>query len=174
MTVGSGGALWIAVAGGTRWTNQAWLAGVGSTLPAASVARASKTCAPCFRPESGMGESQPENAEPSTLHSKVHGGVEQVKAKLALGAAAAAGGASVMVVSGGVRSTRQLASAGVGSARPPATARTSKRWPASARSPTVSGEAQGAKAAPSSAHSKPAGRSAWKAKVAVVEAVGEA
>jgi hypothetical protein len=57
--VGSIGPESIVVSGGvlsTAWTVQPKLAGVGSTLPAASVARTSKVCGPTARPANSAGE----------------------------------------------------------------------------------------------------------------------
>jgi hypothetical protein len=47
-----------AVVSGGGWIVQLWLAGVASTLPAASLARTSKLCAPTARPVYSRGEVQ--------------------------------------------------------------------------------------------------------------------
>ena len=49
--VAEGGADVIVVSGGTSSMTQAWLAGVGSVLPAGSVARTSNAWAPTESPE---------------------------------------------------------------------------------------------------------------------------
>jgi hypothetical protein len=48
---------------------QPWLAGVASTLPAASTARTSNVWPPTARPESDRGLVQTAYAAPSTRHS---------------------------------------------------------------------------------------------------------
>jgi hypothetical protein len=77
-------------------------AGVGSVLPALSVALTSNVCGPSARVAALKGELQAANAAASTRHSKVPSG--SVEAKLKEGAFLPVGpaGPSAMVVSGGV------------------------------------------------------------------------
>src|SRR5213083_2431278 len=71
MFVGSSGMLSMIASGAVRSMVQPKLAGVGSMLPAASLARALKLWLPSVRPEWAAGLKQGAKAPPSRLHSKV-------------------------------------------------------------------------------------------------------
>ena len=57
------------VVSGARSTVQAWVAGLWSTLPAASVARTFSVCSPGVRPVYSAGEVQDEYVALSSEHS---------------------------------------------------------------------------------------------------------
>src|SRR5207249_2064877 len=84
------------------------LAGVGSTLPAASMARTVNVRAPAARPPTVSGEVHGAKAPPSSAHSNEPASVA-VKSSSTLTELSSTGGCLVMVVSGGVRSTRASA-----------------------------------------------------------------
>src|SRR5438132_1108384 len=79
--------------------------GVGSVLPAASVARTSKVCALSVRPPTECGLVHGANEPPSILHSKLEPGSEEVKVNAGVAAFDGSAGFVTMVVSGAVRST---------------------------------------------------------------------
>ena len=118
------------------------LAGVGSVLPAGSVARTSKVCGPSASADVVNGVVQAANAAASTRHSNVEPASVEVKVKVGrvvVGRAARAG-PPVMEVSGGWLSstveTVKVRLAGVGSTLPAASmARTSKVCGPSVRAP---------------------------------------
>ena len=74
------GALSIVVSGampeGSGARDHSARAGVGSTLPAASIARTSKTCAPFASPSTECGLAHACQAPPSSLHSNESGSSE--------------------------------------------------------------------------------------------------
>ncbi len=78
-----------------------WVAGVGSVLPTASIARTSKAWWPSPRPATSSGLAQGSHAAPSRRHSKVAPGSDSNRND-ALVATVRPGGATVIVVSGGV------------------------------------------------------------------------
>jgi hypothetical protein len=90
-------------------------AGVGSVLPASSVARTLKRCAPSASGPTDCGEEQGANPSPSRSHSKLEPASEELNAKLGCGSALVSVGPDSTVVSGGTVSTVNLRSAGVGS-----------------------------------------------------------
>jgi hypothetical protein len=84
---------------------QPWGAGVGSTLPAGSIARTSKRWSPGLRPRYVSGLEQAVNAAPSSLHSKVDPASFEENEKLAPVSFVGLAGAEEMVVFGAVVST---------------------------------------------------------------------
>ena len=106
------------VSGAVRSTVQAWVAGVGSRLPAASSARTSKVCGASVRPTYDFGLEQSAKAPPSSRHSKPGPASEAVNEKLAPVELDAAGGEDVIVVFAGVVSTVKMNEAGVASTLP--------------------------------------------------------
>ena len=82
-------------------------AGVGSALPAASVALTVKVWEPSARPEYVFGEPQAAKATPSSEHAKVEPGSVALKAKVAADEVGFGAG-EVIVVSGGIVSTRHV------------------------------------------------------------------
>src|SRR5262245_23567353 len=100
-----------------------WVAGVGSGLPAASIARTRNSWALAKRPAYECGASQAPNAEPSSEHSKVDPASVDEKVKVAFTSTVVGWGAESIVVSGGVVSagageTVHVNDAGVGSTLP--------------------------------------------------------
>jgi hypothetical protein len=83
-------------------TAQVSLAGVGSTLPSASVARTEKLCDPKLKPEYAFGDPHERHLEASSLHWKVEPDSVAMKPKLAEVTVVGDGGAAVISVSGGV------------------------------------------------------------------------
>ena len=139
------------------------LAGVASMLPAVSIARTWKLCAPAA--SAGLtvrGEVQAAKAALSTLHWKL--AVASGELKLNVGVVSFVGvgstGPPVKAVFGGVRSTVKLRTAGLASMLPAVSiARTRMLCaPAPSAGETVCGEVQAAKAALSTLH--------WKVAVA--------
>jgi hypothetical protein len=102
---GSGGDETIAVSGGVVSTVHVRVSGVGSALPAASVARTANVCEPSASPVEAFGEVQDVNAAPSMLQAKLAPGSELVNENDAFADGERAGGWSVMVVSGAAVST---------------------------------------------------------------------
>ena len=138
LLVKAGGPAPIVVLGGVvsagGWIVQVWVAGVASVLPAGSVARTRKVCAPRARPVRSRGLVQAANGAASSEHSNVEPASVAEKAKVALVLCVVAGGADVIVVFGGAVSTVQERVAGVGSVLPAGSvARTAKVWAPSAR-----------------------------------------
>src|SRR5439155_799770 len=118
-------------------TVQLAVAGVGSALPALSVARTRKPWLPSARPLYACGLVQAVKAAPSRLHWKP---ARPLPVSLPLKPNVAAldrirpAGPLEIAVSGGVLSTVQVYEAGVGStSSAPSTARTRKLWLPSAR-----------------------------------------
>ena len=143
------------VFGAVRSTVQACVAGVASTLPAASSARTSNVCAASVSPVYDWGLEQFAKAPPSSRHSKPGPASDAVNEKLAPVEFDAAGGEEVIVVFAGVRSTVKVNDAGVASTFPAASiARTSNVYVPSASGASVSGLV-------SAAHA-PASTRAWK------------
>ena len=127
--VGFEGAVSMVVLGGVVSTTQERVAGVGSTLPAASMALTPNVCELSLRLEYARGDVQAEYATPSRLHSNVDPASLEEKLTLAEVEFVAAGGADVIVVSGGTSSTTHAWLAGVGSVLPAVSvARTSNAW----------------------------------------------
>ena len=138
------GPLTIVVSGGVVSTVQAYVAGVGSTLPAASTARTASVWLPWPSPVYVTGSVHATNGPPSRLHSYVTGLSFEEKSNVAVVEFVAAGGPLTIVVSGGVPSTVHVRDAGVGSTLPAAsTARTSKVCEPSARPVKVTGSVHG-------------------------------
>lgn len=131
------------------------LAGVGSALPAASVATTANVCAPLASGAVVTGDEHGEYAAPSTLHWKVDPASLEVNANVAVGVVIVdpSAGPEVIVVSGGVASTVNVRVAGVGSGLPAGSvATTEKVWAPSDNGPIESGERHGAEAPPSMEH----------------------
>jgi hypothetical protein len=100
--VGVGGPEVIVVFGAVRSITQVKLAGDGSVLLAASVARTSKVCVPAAKPVKFRGLVQAANAAVSNRHWNVLPASFDVNEKLAVVAVVTAAGLPVMLVSGGV------------------------------------------------------------------------
>src|ERR671916_214920 len=96
------------------------MAGVPSTLPAASDARTRKSCAPAARPVYCFGAEQAANAAPSSEHSNVEPCSLAEKPKLALVLDVVAAGLESIVACGAVVSAVQSWLAGVSSTFPAA------------------------------------------------------
>ena len=127
-------------------------AGVGSTLPAASVAVTTTLCAPSLSPVSCSGLAHGAAAAPSTEHTNVAASVA-VKANENSRVVRIGGGAHAMIVSGAVVSTVNVARAGVASTRAPGpTARTASVCAPSASPVSRSGLAHAVNGAESSEH----------------------
>ena len=130
-------------------------AGVGSVLPAVSVARTSKVWAPSVSAAVVCGEVQAANASLSMRHLKVEPVSVESKEKVGVLSLVVPVGPPVIVVFGGAVSTVKSREAGVGSVLPAVSvARTSKVWAPSVSAAVVCGEVQVAKAPPSMRHSK--------------------
>jgi hypothetical protein len=145
----------IAVSGGVvspGCTVHEWVAGLGSTFPAVSVARTANVCAPATTVYCA-GDEQAANAAPSSEHANVASVSVAVNVKLALPLVVVAGGPDAIAVSGATVSTVNVRVAGVPSAFPAASvARTEKVCDPLPSDAAVTGEEQAAKSAPSSAH----------------------
>src|SRR5918992_1006971 len=101
-SVGSAGPEVIVVSGAGR-TVHVWLAGVWSTLPAASLARTRKLCTPADRSVSWTGELHELNDSPSTAHSKLEPASLDENTRVALVLSESEGAESeLIVVSGAV------------------------------------------------------------------------
>ena len=108
---------------------QVKLAGVGSVLPAGSVARTWKVWLPLTKPLYVVGLVQEVKALPSWLQANVLPGSVAVNANVALVLVLVSGGAEVMFVSGAMVSMTQLKLAGEGSMFPAGSrANTRKVW----------------------------------------------
>jgi hypothetical protein len=103
--VGFGGLAVIEVSGGAASIVQVYPAGVGSVLPAGSVARTWKVWLPVESPEYAFGLVQIEKPPPSSWHWNVLPPSVDVKLKLAAAEFVGLRGLSVMNVSGGPVST---------------------------------------------------------------------
>src|SRR6185369_15598365 len=99
---------------GSASTVQLRPAGVGSTLPAASLARTEKVCGLIVSAERDLGELQPAQLPASNLHSKLEPGSVEVKAKAAVTAVVVPLGPLEIAVSGGVVSGGGVSSTGGG------------------------------------------------------------
>ena len=108
----------IVVSGGVLSTVHECSAGLGSGLPDPSIARTRNVWAPLPSPEYAVGEEQAANDAPSTLHSNVAGSLAMNSKCAHVSRVVPDGWAEVIVVSGGVVSTVQVRSAGVGSVLP--------------------------------------------------------
>src|SRR5688500_17970426 len=100
---GAGPAVMV-VSGATRSIVQLWLAGDGSTLPAASTARTTNECGPSSRLNRSVGEAQRTSGPASIEHWKVAPASDE-KANRAVPLFVSWAGASSRLVSGGCRST---------------------------------------------------------------------
>src|SRR3954453_17287613 len=110
------GALWSGQpAGADGSIEKSCTAGSAVTLPAASVARALKRCAPGGRSENDAGALQAPQPPASIWHSKVVLGSLELKSKLTVVDDVAPAGPPVIVASGAVVSTVHVRVAGVGS-----------------------------------------------------------
>src|SRR3954471_20304039 len=120
----------ITVSGATVSTVNSVVAGVGSTLPAASLARTENEYPPSARPSWRCGDTHAAHGccappGPSSSHWNREPASVAVKASVTLDEAIAPCGAEVIAVFGGVVSTANASVAGEGSALPAAsTART--------------------------------------------------
>src|SRR6266496_3923271 len=133
-------------------------AGVGSVLPAASVARTRKVWAPSARALAGVcvspGPEQAPNGSESKRHSKLAPGSEE-KPNDGEALVVSPEGPESIVVSGGAVSTVKLREAGVGSVLPAASvARTRKVWEPSARALAGVCVSPGPEEAPNGSESK--------------------
>ena len=93
-------------------------AGVGSTLPAESVARTSKVCEPSARAAVVSGAEQSPQGPPSKRHSNVVPSSLEEKPNVGVGSFVAPAGPESIVVSGGLLSTLKLRWAGEASLFP--------------------------------------------------------
>ena len=144
----------IVVSGGVVSTVNDRLAGVGSVLPAASVARTSKVCAPSASTAVVNGVLHEPQAPPSTRHSNVEPVSVAVNENVGVLSVVVPVGPAVIVVSGGVVSTVNDRLAGVGSVLPAASvARTSNVCAPSASTAVVNGVLHEPQAPPSTRHS---------------------
>jgi hypothetical protein len=102
----SGGVVSPGGGGGGALTVKPRLAGVASTLPAASRARTSKVCGPGGRPAVVWEPLEPQgaNAPSSILHSKLEPASLEVKVNVGVESSVGPDGPPVIVVSGGVAS----------------------------------------------------------------------
>src|SRR5207302_1366472 len=114
----AGGAESIVVSGAVRSIVHVLVAGVPSALAAASVARTSNVWLPSPRAVVVWGLVQELQPPPSTRHSKLGPGSEELKPKLGVASLDGLEGLASMVVWGGVRSTVHVCEAGVGSVLP--------------------------------------------------------
>ena len=129
------------------------LAGVASALPATSVARASKLCAPSASAAVVCGEVQAAKAAASTRHSN-DDPASEANENVGVLSLVVPLGPAVIVVSGGVVSTVNERVAGEASTLPEASfARTANVCAPSGNYVVVSGDVQAAKAAVSMRHS---------------------
>src|ERR687895_174543 len=78
------------------------IAGVPSTLPAASIARTRKVCGPTARAEYDLGEVQAANAAESSEHSNVEGASDEENENDAFVSVVVSGGCAVIVVCGAI------------------------------------------------------------------------
>ena len=151
LVVVAGGPESIVVCGAFVSTVNERLAGVGSTLPAASHARTSNVYAPSASAEVVCGETQVANAAAPTRHSKVDAGSLE-NANVGVESLVGPLGPESIVVSGAVASTENERVAGVPSTLPAASvAWTAKVCAPSPSAAVVCGDVQLANAPPSSA-----------------------
>ena len=150
----------IVVSGTTESTVNVRLAGVGSMLPAVSMARSSKVCSPSVRTTSSTGETHAANGLSSNRHSNEATPTAASKEKIGVLSVVRPDGPLVIVVSGAVVSTWMLTPAGSVSTLPTASiARTLKTCGPSVRAVVVYGDVQASKAWSSYRHSKVAAAS---------------
>ena len=109
---GSVGCAVIVVSGEVVSTVQVKLAGVGSVLPAASIASTANVCVPSVRPESVRGDEQAPYGAPSSEHWNDEPGSDDANEKLDE-PLDGSDGCAVIVVSGGVLSIVTVALADV-------------------------------------------------------------
>jgi hypothetical protein len=122
------------LSGATVSTVQVWTAGLGSTLPAPSVARTENVWLRSARRPIVSGLEHAAQAPASTLHSNVGPGSLAENSKVGASSLDGSAGASSRVVFGAAVSTVQVWDAGVGSVRPAeSVARTSTVWLPSVR-----------------------------------------
>ena len=172
--VGPDGPLSIVVSGAAVSTVKLRDAGVGSTLPAGSVARTSKVWAPSASDVVVSGVVHEPQAPPSTRQSKLEPGWLAEKANVGVVSFVGPEGPLSIVVCGAAVSTVKLREAGVASTFPArSVARTSNVCAPSASDPVVSGVEHEPHAPPSTRHSnvEPAS-SAENANVGVASFVG--
>jgi len=105
LLVAVGGLLVIFVSGGVVQISQMYSAGVTSVLPEGSVARTRKKWIPCCSPAKALGLVQEVNGLPSRLQEKLLPS-EAVKLKFPVLLFVTRGGLVVMMLLGGVLSTR--------------------------------------------------------------------
>ncbi len=140
--------------GGTTWTVNVRVAGVGSTLRAASMARTWKVWLPSASVWVTYGEEHGAKAPSSTRHSYVTPAPPE-NSKAGVGSSVVPVGPEVIVVSGAIVSTVNVRAAGVGSTLPAASsARTSSVCRPSARAEATCGDEQAANVPPSRRHWK--------------------
>ena len=99
-------------------TTHVRVAGVGSVLPAASMARIASVCAPSASAVSNVGDTHAAQAPASSLHSNVDAACEEENAKLDDAEAVVPGGPESIVVCGGAVSIVNVLVAGVASVLP--------------------------------------------------------
>lgn len=92
--------------------------GVGSVLPAASIARVARVCSPSASPVSSLGDRHAAQAPASSLHSNVDAASEEENAKLDDAEAVVPEGPERIVVSGATVSRANVLLAGVASVLP--------------------------------------------------------
>src|SRR5215210_7420913 len=148
------GPLSIVVSGAAVSTVKPRDAGVGSTLPAKSVARTSNVCAPSASGAVVSGAEQPLQAPPSTRHSNVVPSSSEEKPNVGVVSFVAPAGPESIVVSGGLLSTAKTRWAGEASVFPAGSiARTWKVCGPSPSEAVVWAEVQEAQAPLSTRHS---------------------
>src|SRR5216117_1667329 len=115
--------------GGPRSIDHVWLAAVPSVLPAGSVARTSNVWLPSPRAAVVCGLVQELQPPPSTRHSKLEPGSEELNVNVGVASLSSAGGAESIVVLGSVRSIVQVELDALASVLPAGSvARTSNVW----------------------------------------------
>ena len=130
-------------------------AGVGSTLPARSVARTSNVCAPSASDAMLSGVEHEAHAPPSTRHSNVEPASSAENTNVGVGSFVGPDGPLLIVVCGAAVSTVKLREAGVASTLPAGSvARASKLWAPSVSDVMVSGVEHEPHAPASTRHSK--------------------
>ena len=148
------GPLEIEVSGATVSTDQLRVAGVASTFPTASVARAESECPPSPSAEYDFGEAQASQSPASSLHSNEPDSVAE-SPNDAAAVATVPLGPLVIDVSGATVSTAHVRDAGVASTLPSASIARTENVCAPSPSPEYDfGEAQLVHAPESSLHSK--------------------
>ena len=151
--VGSAGNVAIVVSGVDASMVQLCVSGLGSVLPAGSIARTSNVCGPLASVAVWNGVVQGANAPASTLHSNVEPTCVDVNWKSPVASVLGFASAAVIVVFGGAVSTVHVCESGVASMLPARSiARTRNVCEPSASAAVVNGVMHAANVAPSSEH----------------------